>query len=244
MRSKHTAAIAIAGLAALAAPLAAGAEPFPVDLSQVDYGPAHYQLIHHGEKAGEMFFAMERNDGVIVLHEGTTLLPDVRESGTVVVDAETLLPKRIVIDADFSRTILDIDLTFDGRNGTGIRKFKRPTDVEKAERPFEIELPKDVIARTSMFGFVSGLPWRDGAAFKFQWFAELGGVVADAELVVAGRETISVPSGEFETFKVNLIAEPANVLYVTTSKPHRIVRIDVPAQDMRFERLAEERSGD
>ncbi|GJL91044.1 DUF3108 domain-containing protein [Hyphococcus sp.] len=244
MTNQRITVFAAASLAAIFIPVAAVAEPFPVDLSQVEFAPARYQLIHHGEKAGEMYFAMERKEDVIVIHDGTTLLPDVRESGTVVVDAETLLPKRIVIDGDFSRTILDIDLTFDGRKGTGVRKYKRPTDIEKAERPFEIELPEDAIARTSLFGFVSGLPWRDGATFKLQWFEELGGVVADAELVVAGRETIEVPSGMFETFKVNLNAEPANVIYLTTAKPHRIVRIDVPAQEMRFERLAEQPSAE
>ena len=239
MLKSSIAVIASAGLAAFAVPMIALAEPLPVDLTQVEFAPIRFQLIQHGEKTGEMYFAMERKGDDIVIHDGTTLLPDVRESGTVVIDAATLLPKRIVIDGDFSRTILDIDLTFEGRMGKGVYRLKRPNETDKTDRPFNIELPAGAVARTSVFGLLTGLPIRDGAAFKLRWFSELGGVMADAEIVVAGREPVEVPAGKFETYKVNLNADPANVLYVTASKPHKIVRIDVPAQDMRFERLTD-----
>lgn len=225
-------------MAGFAAPMGALAELLPVDLDQVDFSPARYQLIQHGENLGEMFYAMERSEKDIIIHDGTTLLPDIRESGTLVIDTETLLPKRIVIDGDFSRTILDVDLTFEERQGAGVYRIKQPGETEKADRPFEIELPEDAIARASIFGLVTGMPIKEGAAFQFQWFSELSGAIADAEIIVVGTETIEVPAGVFETYVIKLNAQPANVLYLTREAPHQVVRIDVPDQDMRFERLA------
>ncbi len=231
------------GLAGFAAAFAAGsavADPLPVEIDKADFGPARYRLVQHGKTAGEMFYSMERREGDIVIHDGTTMLPDIRESGTLVIDAETLLPGRIVIDGDFSRTVLDVDLAFDGRQGAGVYRIKRPNETEKTDRPFEIELPEHAIARASIFGLVTGMPLDDGASFQFQWFSELGGVLADAELVVSDRQTIEVPAGTFDTFVVDLNAEPANVLFITATAPHKVVRIDVPGQDMKFERLADE----
>lgn len=218
----------------------ARAEPLPVDLSGVEFAPVRFQLLQDGENVGEMFYALERRDSDILIHEGTTMLPDIRESGTLVIDAETLLPERIVIDGDFSRTVLDIDLTFDGRKGSGIYSIKRPNEIEKTDRKFEAELPKDTISRASIFGLVAGLPIEEGAAFPFQWFNELGGAVADAELVVEAKTMIEVPAGVFETYEIKLNAEPANIIYLTTEAPHKVVRIDVPGQNMKFERLPAE----
>uniref|UniRef100_UPI0035C773BD DUF3108 domain-containing protein n=2 Tax=Hyphococcus sp. TaxID=2038636 RepID=UPI0035C773BD len=228
------------GLAAIVTAGHALAASLPVDLNGVEFAPVRFQLLQHGENVGEMFYSMERRDGEIVIHDGTTMLPDIRESGTLVIDADTLLPKRVVIDGDFSRTVLDIDLAFDGRKGAGVYRIKRPSETEKTDRPFEIDLPEGAVARASIFGLMAGLPVREGASFAFQWFNELGGALADAELVVEGRKTIEVPAGVFETYEIKLNAQPANVVYLTVEAPHKLVRIDVPGQDMKFERLPAE----
>lgn len=216
---------------------AVAAQPLPVDLDGVEFGPIRFQLIQNGAETGAMYYELERRGDDILVHDGTTLLPDVRESLTGVFDAATLAPKSLLIDGDFSRTILDIDLTFTDGKASGVYAVKRPTETEKTENPFEVGAPENAILRPAFFGLAGGLPLEDGASFDFKWFAALSQSYMDATFSITGRKTIETPAGEFETFVGALKAQPENVLYLTTSKPHKVVRIDVPGQNMVFERL-------
>lgn len=226
------------GLTLLAASIAAAsAEPLPVDISKIEYGPIRFQLVQNDEVRGEMYYELEQRGDEIVVHDAATLLPGVRESATSVIDAQTLAPKSVVLDGDFDRMIFDADLQFSDESVSGAYTLKRPAEIARTEQPFEMDMQADAVLRPAFFGLVSGLPLEDGASFSFTWFAPLGQRFADVTLAITGVETIEVPAGAFETFVGELRAQPENVVYITTAAPHRVVRIDVPGQNMRFERL-------
>lgn len=216
---------------------AAAAQPLPVDVERVEYGPIHFQLIQHGEKAGAMYYELERRGEDILVHDGTTLLPHVRESLTGSFDAQTLAPKSILVDGDFNRTVLDIDLSFADGKASGVYAVKRPNEIAKTETPFELDAPGDAILRPAFFGLASGLPLEEGARYSFKWFAPLSQAYMDATFTITGTKIVETPAGEFETYVGELKAQPENVLYLTISEPHKVVRIDVPGQNMVFERL-------
>ena len=223
-----------------ASTVAASADPLPADVSKVEYGPILFQLVQNDEIKGEMYYELERRGDEIVVHDAATLLPGVRESATSVIDAKTLAPKSVVLDGDFNRMIFDADLQFSDEGVSGAYTLKRPTEITRTEQPFEMEMQADAILRPAFFGLVSGLPLEEGASFSFTWFAPLGQRFAEVTFAITGVETVSVPAGSFETFVGEVRAQPENVIYITTEAPHRVVRIDVPGQNMRFERLPEE----
>ncbi|WDI31800.1 DUF3108 domain-containing protein [Hyphococcus flavus] len=216
---------------------AAMADPLPVDRDKVEFGEMTFRLMLAGEEKGEMFYALEQRDDVLVLHDGSTMMPSTRESLTAVFDAETLAPRSIVLDADFSRTVLDADLEFTGGKATGLYRIKQPDQLDKTDRPFDLEIPEHTVFRGSVFGLASGLPLEEGDVYNIKWFASLAGAVQDVELAVEGEETVTVPAGEFETIKLHVKAQPENMIYVTKASPRRIVRIDVIGMDMVFERM-------
>ena len=209
----------------------------PADPDKVEYGQVRFQLVHQGEAAGEMFYAMEKQGSAIVFHDATTLLPHTRESATGVMDAATFAPRSMVVDGDFDRTVFDADLSFANGKATGVYRIKRPNETQKTDHQFEADMPDGAILRASIFGLVAGLPLEEGASFDFQWFNSLSRAVEDARIEVAGIETIETPAGRFECFVAHLKATPENIIYVTADGPRRVVRIDVVGQDMRFERL-------
>ena len=224
-----------AGFAMMTA--AAVAEPLPVDMDKVEFGALTFRLMLAGEEKGEMFYALEKQGDAIVFHDGTTLLPSTRESLTAVFDANTLAPRSIVLDGDFSRTVLDVDLTFENGKAAGLYRVKRPNELAKSDTPFELEIPEHTVFRGSVFGLSAGLPLNDGDVYNVKWFAPLAGALQDGELAVEGDETVSVPAGEFETVKLHVKAQPENMIYITKAEPRRVVRIDVIGMDMVFERM-------
>ncbi len=226
------------GILALAACCgSAVAEPLPIDGTKLEYGPTRFQLMLNGESKGEMYYALEQRGDDVILFEATTMLPDIRESATAVMDGKTFAPKSIVLDGDFSRMIFDTTLTVEDGVISGEYIRKQPSELAKTTRPFTAEIPKDAIFRPAVFGIMPGLPLEEGAVFEFQWFSPLAGALQDVKIEVTGTDTVDTPAGTFDTFVVNLTAPQSNIVYITTAEPRRVVRIDVVGQEMSFDRL-------
>jgi len=224
-----------AAAAGLGASAASAAPPF--DKAAAPLGDATFQLKQDGVVKGQMVFNTRIQDGDYIIDEATAMEPDIKETGTFVLDSDTFAPKRIIIDADFSGNILDADLRVENGKISGDYRAKPPGAIEKKVTPVEIELPEGVVTRASMFGLVSALPLTEGASFPVTWFSSLSGRMQDITVVVEGAETIETPAGTFESHKVRFKdATPENVIYVAKEK-RQVVRIDVPSMKMQFERL-------
>ena len=168
--------------------VAASADPLPVDISKVEYGPILFQLVQNDEVKGEMYYELEQRGDEIIVHDSATLLPGVRESATSVIDAQTLAPKSVVLDGDFNRMIFDADLQFSDEGVSGAYTLKRPAELTRTVQPFEMDMQADAVLRPAFFGLVSGLPLEDGASFSFTWFAPLGQSFADVTFAITGAE--------------------------------------------------------
>ncbi len=217
--------------------VAAAAAPFDREAAPV--GEATFQLVQDDVVKGQMVYNTRFQDGAYVIDEATAMQPDIKETGTFVLNGETFLPMRIIIDADFSGNILDADLQSEGDVLSGEYRTKSPGAIEKKTTPFEIELPHGALARASMFGLVAALPLEDGDVYPIKWFSTLSATLQEVDVTVSGEETVIVPAGEYETIVVYFRnATPENVIYVSKTE-RSVVRIDVPSMNMRFERMPE-----
>lgn len=225
----------IAAAAGFGADAASAATPF--DKTAAPLGDATFQLKQDGVVKGQMVFNTRLQDGDYIIDEATAMQPDIKETGTFVLDAETFAPKRIIIDADFSGNILDADLRVENGKISGDYRTKAPGAIDKTVTPVEIELPEGVVTRASMFGLVSALPLEAGASFPIKWFSSLSGRMQDITVLVEGADTIETPAGSFNAHRVRFKdATPENVIYVA-KETRQVVRIDVPSMKMQFERL-------
>ena len=225
------------GFLAAGVSVSAAAAPFEKDAAPV--GKATFQLVQNDVVRGQMVYSARFQDGAYVIDEATAMQPDIKETGTFVLDGQTFQPLRIVIDADFSGNILDADLQVEDNMLRGDYQAKPPGAIEKTKTPIEMELPQGTLARASMFGLVAALPLNDGDVYSIKWFSTLSARLEDIDVAVVGEETVIVPAGEYETTVVQFKnATPENLVYV--SKDERsVVRIDVPSMNMRFERMPE-----
>ncbi|WP_370336803.1 hypothetical protein [Parvularcula marina] len=203
----------------------------------VPVGKAVFQLVQEDEVRGQMTYATRFEDGLYVIDETTVMRPDIQETGTIILDAESFLPRREIIDGDFSGSIIDADLSFSNGTVTGEYRLKRPGDLEKRVVPFEKEAPEGLLSRASLFGLTAALPLDEGHRFTFPWFSSLSGAIEEVTLEVTGRVSVAIPAGEAEAFRIEVQdVTPENVIYVSVDT-REVLRIDVPSLDMRFERL-------
>jgi hypothetical protein len=55
-------------------------------------------------------------------------------------------------------------------------------------------------------------------------------------VMVAGMDTVSVPAGRFETYRLTVMARDTSSVFVSTAKPRRVVlvRLSDGSQEMRL----------
>ncbi|GAB4517591.1 MAG: hypothetical protein Tsb0010_01800 [Parvularculaceae bacterium] len=235
MSRRGRAAVLATALACAASAAPAHAQTPPYDLEKLERGEMRFDLMLDGEVRGEWFVSKRIEDGAFTLIDATTLYPDIRETVAFVVDAVTLAPRRAVLDADFSRRILDADLTGAAGAIRGEYRTKGPDEVDKRIIPFELALDADVTFRGVVFHLAPTLPLEEGARYEARWFNTLNGQIEDISISVGGTETVETPAGVFEARRMTFEGgSVGNVIYVAEGDAPKIVRVDVLGQNMTF----------
>ena len=88
-------------------------------------------------------------------------------------------------------------------------------------------------AVTPLLAFVR---WRDGFAASFPVLLSGKGTVTDFSVRTLGLEHVTIPAGQFDTWRVELqMGQARMVANVTTAAPYRIVRMsNGPAFEMQL----------
>jgi len=78
----------------------------------------------------------------------------------------------------------------------------------------------------AVLSLMAAVRWRDGLVFSAPVLSSGKGTITEYAFRVVSTETVTVPAGRFDTWRVEQRAE-RNVMYVnvTRSAPYRIVRI-------------------
>ena len=79
------------------------------------------------------------------------------------------------------------------------------------------------------------MEWSPSASFTVPVFLSSKGYVQSLTLTVKGTETITVPAGTFEVYRIDLAGGQAPVaMYVTTAIPRRLVRVAPQGAPIEF----------
>jgi zinc protease len=83
-----------------------------------------------------------------------------------------------------------------------------------------------VIDDNMLSALLPGLAWGPNAKFTISTFDASSGTVRQAQLSVAGTESVAVPAGIFPAYRVDVsgLTQPVT-MYITTAAPHRLVKI-------------------
>lgn len=79
------------------------------------------------------------------------------------------------------------------------------------------------------------LPWAAGATWSFPVFNPLESTIGTVTIAVTGTETVEVPAGSFEVYRVEMASEgTVMTLFVTTAAPHIVVKMAPVGQPVEF----------
>lgn len=163
-----------------------------------------------------------------------------RDDGSAVVDSETLLPissHRILVNTnDGIRTEFTGEYLVDSVVLSHMQSdLETPEEVAEERRtvrdlpePDEESPDPGYYDDESLFWLMRGVPLEEGweGAYHNVNLGTAG--ISIAEVLVEERETIAVPAGEFDTWRIRLrTASITQRVWVEAEAPHRMIRADI-----------------
>ncbi len=162
-----------------------------------------------------------------------------RDDGMAVIDSETLRPlesQRVVTRADEHT-----ETTFSGSydEDSAYLTFEQVNlDTHQVEDAFDTdrELPEPTEESPepgyyddeSLFWLVRGIPLEEGFEGAYHNINLGIARIVVAEVTVEEQETIEVPAGEYDTWRVRLqTASVTQRLWVDTEEPHRVIQAEI-----------------
>jgi len=123
------------------------------------------------------------------------------------------------------------DIAFDG----GVAKG-RIAGGKDGDKDVNVPLVKGATLRSTIDVLIATLPLETGKTYKFPVIDAQSGTLENLTIEVAGEEDLTVPAGNFATYKVKVKGgDGEQVMYVRKDVPHLMVKSEVPAQGLNIE---------
>ena len=99
----------------------------------------------------------------------------------------------------------------------------------------DVALDTGLVDDDASTALLAALPLDTGRAFTFRTFASPGEVQV-TRVRVDGLETVTVPAGRFESYRLVVMARDTSSVFISRSSPRRIVlvRLAAGSQEMRL----------
>jgi hypothetical protein len=223
----------LSALAALTFALPAAAQMFqPAKLPAASRDT--FQVLMQGQPFGTFVITLSQAGGNYTFAgEANLTQMGMVSYDSVTFNATTLAPVAMSSRMSMQGMSANTSVTVSGGKATGTAQQPGPAGIQSVA--IDAPIAAGVIGDGSDFVLLPTVALAEGYSGSFQVFDPKSGATKTSEIKVLGKETVTVPAGTFETFKVQLASNETATLYITTAEPRRIVmaRIEGPGIEMR-----------
>ena len=213
---------------ALVLPAAAVAQP-TMDAARIRADTFTYRVSFAGDELGTLQVSYERtgDGGLRVREQVSGTLGN--ETTTYVMSAD-FRPLSAHREGRLARAEAALDLTYGDGSVSGqatvradsARPGQRAGDTRRVE--VDRDLPPGVLDSNMLLAGLMASPLAPGDTLRYPIFRPGRGVV-EARALVAGADSVEVPAGTFDTFRVQLATDQGEfILWVTRGTPRTLVR--------------------
>lgn len=180
-----------------------------------------------GQARGWQVYAMERTATGFLFTDRFSLGPADNGNAEVLLDSQ-LKPIRVQSTGLTFGMSSTGDVHYAGQHATGFAS--RPTRTGSTRVPIDTVLPSGSFDNEALMGLILTLDWHPGAQYALTMFYADEGDIATQRLTVVAEEDIIIPMGSRHVFRAELTdltdttTEATMSIWVTTTKPHRIVK--------------------
>src|SRR4051812_27921729 len=218
-------------LAAAIAPVAYGQTFQPGRLAA---GRDSFQVVYQGQPIGAFIMALTKS-GDNFTFTGDVRLPQmgVNQSDTIVFNATTLAPSLLTTNSQMGGMAGSTRLTVANGKATGSSQQPGPGGMQSLV--IDAPIAAGVIGDGVDPLLIQTMDFSDGLSMSYQAFDAKTGKTKNYALKVLGKETVTVPAGTMEAWKISLTSDDAATIWVSTAEPKKLVmlRLDAAQLEMR-----------
>jgi hypothetical protein len=190
------------------------------DVSGLEPQELEYGIMYQGNEIGSATVRWTRDGGTFAVVSDQQL-PGMAVTQTTEFDAATFAPIRTRTEAG-SMGEFGIEVSEGRATGTGFDPQQGPQDID-------VEVPQGT-ALEGQFGTAMAVT-DFGAVNELTVNVLTGaGAIQAMTVTVDGEETIEVPAGTFETYRLRQGGQAPMTVWVTKSAPHIVVKRELAAQ--------------
>jgi hypothetical protein len=177
-----------------------------------------------GNALGFSVYSVESRTGGWTLRESTNVMNGMIVQKTALETDGALVPTSLIQSGSMQGQALTTNIAFAGGKATGRAMSASQTGPKTIE--VNTTLPGGTIEADAVQSLLPLLRWVADAKFTLNVFNAGKGVVETMTLAVVGSESVTVPAGTFDTWKVEQKqGETSAMLFITKDVSRRLVKV-------------------
>lgn len=197
-----------------------------LDLRAIAAGRDSFAVMFQGNAVGSQVVTVTRSADGFEIDDLTTIpLGGIEQRTTLSLDPNGEL-RQVRQAGRTGPANTSIEVTVSGGRATGRATVPQPPAGAMGTTEIDVAVPGGTIDDNAVTTFLPALPWSPTASFTLNVLSSAQGRVRQVTLAVTGTEAVTVPAGEFQTYRIEMSGGDTPVtMFVTTAAPHRVVKI-------------------
>ncbi len=195
-----------------------------LDFSRLAARRDSFVVMVQGNALGGAVIWLEARDGGWVIRESTNIMNGMVDQKTTLETDKVLAPTKLSQNTSMQGQALKTEITFANGRATGSAMTAAQTGPKTTA--VDAELPAGTLDSDALQTALPLFRWQADAKFTLNLFSPGKGTVEPVTLTVVGSESVTVPAGTFDTWKIEQKGgEGAVIFYIAKDASSRLVKI-------------------
>lgn len=203
------------------------------DVSKLKATRDSFVVMVQGQAVGQSVVAVEAKNGGWTFTENTNLMNGMVAQRTTLDNDAALAPVSLEQGGSTQGQQTKTAIAFAGGKATG--SAQTPSQTGPQTKTVNVDLPKGTIAAEALQMALPLFRWADKASFTLNVFTAGKGTVAPLTLTVVGSESVTVPAGTFDSWKIEQKGGDAAVIFYIAKADRRLVKISPVGQPVELQ---------
>ena len=182
-----------------------------------------FTILVQGNPLGFQSSVLEKTDAGWRYNE-TFQLATIMQGTTELLFSDKIEMKSVKADGKFQGQPMKTNVEFASGRAKGSAMTPGPTGIET--KNVDAEAPVGVLDDNALQALLPALKWASGAKWTLPVFSSGQGAVQQITMTVTGKESVTVPAGTIESYKVDVTGgQQPQTYYVSVNAPHRLVKL-------------------
>lgn len=220
-------------VAVLASARILGAQQPVLNFAKLEARRDSFVVMVQGNALGSSVYALESTANGWMVRESTNVMNGMVLQTTALETDAKFKPKTLLQSGTMQGQALKSEIAFSDAHATGNAMSMSAAGPQSVV--VDATLPLGTINADAMVYVLPLLAWTENSVFTLNTFNAGKGTIDAIVLTVVGSETVTVPAGTFETWKVEQKSPAATVaLFLSKDAAHRLVKIAPSGQPVEL----------